>query len=99
MPYSNLKELKKLIQLCRNTGISSIKIEGLELTFGPAPIKRAKSDSIDLSAFPEANIKVPSYTPYTAAVKEVADQIATDELSEEQLMFYSSRPESFEGQQ
>lgn len=32
-----LEELRKLIKLCRDTGVESLKIEGVELTLGANP--------------------------------------------------------------
>ncbi len=43
----NLKELQKLIALCRKSGVLSIKMEGVELTLSedtpPAPKPRGKA--------------------------------------------------------
>lgn len=86
----DIKKLKQIIQLCRKTGVTSIKLDGLELQLGAMPMQRKIQDfSID---FPEANIKVPQYQELTEVnTKEMADKIATDELTEEQLLFYSAQ--------
>lgn len=92
MKIQNLKELQKVIHLCQKSGVTSIKIDGIELLLGPVPNKPPKP--VDFSSdFPEASISVPKYSPSTRSdeVKSIADKIATDELTSEQLMFYSSQ--------
>lgn len=92
MKIQNLKELQKVISLCQKTGVTSIKIDGIELLLGPMPNKPPKQ--VDFSAdFPEASLSVPKYAPTTRSdeVKSIADKIATDELTQDQLMFYSAQ--------
>lgn len=70
-----------------------MKLGDLELHLGQIQPKTTKHKEIDYSSdFPEANIPVPLPTigKYKAPVQVIADKIATDELSEEQLLFYSS---------
>lgn len=56
------------------------------------PVRHERNSAFpDLELPPEANLSVPQYKP---TVQEVAEKIATDELSEEQLMFYSARAEA-----
>lgn len=83
----NLKELQKLIRLCRRTGVLSIKMEGVELTLSeetPAPAKpRGKSATKSTEA---------SVSPRDKTELE-------GELSPEELMFWSVNyvPEDEEG--
>lgn len=81
MNISNLKELKALIKLCQDTGVDSIKIDNIELTLGSAPIKyaqpRQSSSKLDTTGISPGGI-----TDRT--------RIITDELTPEQLLFYSS---------
>lgn len=92
MTAKDLKELQKVIQLCQKSGVTHIKLEGLELQLGSLPTKLKKHKPFQHEASPEENIPVPQFVPMP--VKQVAETIATDELSEEQLMFYSARPET-----
>lgn len=89
MTISSLKELQKLIALCRKTGVASIKVDGIEFNLGALPSVKTQSKPIDFSSdFPESSIKVPQFQGYVAPI--VDEKIQTDELSEEQLLFYSS---------
>lgn len=103
MKIENLKDLQKVIALCRKTGVLAIKIDSIELQLTTvAPTSKPKKSSIfDKETFPE-----PVITPYTPGgiteqTRIVAESaaIATDELTDEQMLFYSARSESFEGQQ
>lgn len=87
MEVKNLKELQKVIQLCRKLGVEAIEVDNVKLNLGAIPSKIANNTrKVDQEVFPEESIKVPQFTP----VQDAADKIATDELSEEQLMYYSS---------
>ena len=41
MVISDLKELKKLLQLGRSEGLESLKIDNIEIKFGTKPVKQA----------------------------------------------------------
>lgn len=84
MTISDLKDLKKLIELCRKTGVDSIRVDGVELHLGALASKqRAKPRGINASivADPLANAKI-EYTPVSQDMEELTD---------EQLLFYSSQ--------
>lgn len=90
---NNLKDLKALVKLCRSQGITTIKVEGAELTLGDLPkAPKAAQPEMDI---PEANIVMPQYKPQMSEkVKAFVDEtIKTDDLTEEQLLFYSSATE------
>lgn len=90
MTISNLKDLKRLLQLCREQGVSAIKIDNIEMQLtSAAPVKAQRKQALsDFSSdFPEANMTVPQMQE--AAVAEAA-AIITDELSLDQLLFYSA---------
>ncbi len=53
MTISNLKELAKLIDLCRKKGVQAITVDGVVLTLGEAPLKRNEA-----STATEDNIQV-----------------------------------------
>lgn len=75
MTINSLKELDKLIALCRKRGVNNIKIDNIELELGSAPIKTKSAQ------------KLPVYTP--GGVDEFT-KVETDELTPEQLLYYSS---------
>lgn len=89
MKIDSLKELKKLLQLCHEQGVHSIKLDGMEFGLNPTiPVKTKKSiiDNINL----EEDIKIPQYTPVVRDGEP--DAIAMpDELTEEQLLNWSSQ--------
>jgi hypothetical protein len=97
MKIDTLKDLEKVISLCRKLGVESIKIDNVEFHLGQLPAKAKKVKSLIVDTFSEADIKVPQYTPVTNATE--ADRIVTDELTEEQLMFYSAQSHNTEDQQ
>lgn len=94
MTINSLKELNKLIALCRKTGVQSIKIDGIEMHLGAMPTK-AIVRQIDTNVFPEESIKVPMYNPGNTS----EDKIEEETLTEEQLLYYSARPETPEQDQ
>ncbi len=93
MTIGNLKDLKQLIKACRDGGVASIELDGVKLTLLPnAPGKARVIKALDFSSdFPEASIPVPKYTPLTnETIEQEMAKVSTDELSQEQLLFYSS---------
>jgi hypothetical protein len=103
LKIDNLTELKKLIKACRELGVEAIKIDGIELAInhnlglGQKAIKARKTLPDYSSDFPEAGLSLRPQNATTAlpeALKlksdEVPDIIDTDELSQEQLLFYSA---------
>lgn len=87
----DLKQLKKLIQLCRQTGVESIKFEGIEMHLGPTPmIVRQTRQST--GTYTEEPITESAFNKTVAhySMNQPQERIATDELTEEQLMLWSS---------
>lgn len=97
MLIKDLKELKKLLVLCRQQGVESIKIADIEFHLGKAPAKAYKPQA-EVLTDPLANASVPKPNIYNE-ISEVDKIEMPDELTDEQLMNWSSRPEAFEGQQ
>lgn len=92
---TGIKDLTKIIALCRKQGVVAIEVDGVKLSLGPDP--KPRPTPIDLNAFPEAAVRIPQYSPIQAqdTANEPID-IAIDmpdELTEEQLMFYSAKAE------
>lgn len=53
MTITNIKELSKLIDLCRKKGIDSVEIDNIKLKLGPLDFKTKLKDGPDLTAAPE----------------------------------------------
>lgn len=53
MTITNIKELSKLIDLCRKKGIDSVEIDNIKLKLGPLDLKTKLKDGPDLMAAPE----------------------------------------------
>lgn len=90
MTITNLKQLQQLLKLARKEGVESMRIGGIEFHLGhlpSAPVKKtAKPDNFaNLNLPPEADLQMPQYTPPI-----VTDNIDTDELSDEQKLFWSA---------
>lgn len=109
MTIDSLKQLEALLKLCRKSGVAAIEVDGIKLALGNEPIKPVKRVPERLDD-PLANVSVPVpniYDPieYAKAVAAKATQALKDkidmpdELTEEQLINYSVRDNTFEGQQ
>jgi len=99
--FNSLKDLKNLIKLCRQTGVNTIKINGIELELGPEPHKAAKAERYDVDPMATLQVPIPNIQDPIAAAKahaaaelaKIQDYIETDEMTEDQKLFYSSRVE------
>lgn len=100
MKIENLKEFQKVIQACRKLGVQSAKIDNVEFHLGDLPQPRQKFlESSDPLSEAKITVTQPNDTQVLPVgsynVKAIAEKIASDGLSEEQLLFYSSRSEAF----
>lgn len=95
MKVDNLKDLKQLIQLCQKQGVSTIKVDGIELTLIAPVAKRATSVPDYSSDFPEASIQVPKFNGEISPV----EAIKTEELTPEQLLMWSAKSDEQMDQQ
>lgn len=89
MKIESLKELDKLMQLCRKRGVSSITVDGVTFHMNEKAqyVTKHVTAAPDYSNdFPEASIPVPKFTG------EITDPEApeTTELTPEQLMMWSA---------
>lgn len=88
MMIKDLKSLEKLMKLCKKQGIVAIKVGNVE--FGLPETEKAIKPITDV--FPEAQIKVPAFNGISAP--DVSpDKIDTDELTEDQLLNWSTPDE------
>lgn len=83
MTVNNLKDLEKLISLCRKTGVDTIKVDNIELKLGELPYKVPKTTKQP----PLAQTDPLVYTP--GGITEQTS-IQTDSLTEEQLLYWST---------
>jgi hypothetical protein len=87
----NLKDLEKLLKLCRKQGVQSIRFDGVEVHLGdlPQPQRSLKA------AFPEQTVNPKAYQDAFDPGKIIVPtdlKVPTDEMTEEQMMFGSSDP-------
>jgi hypothetical protein len=80
---NTIKDLAKVISLCRKTGVAYLKLDGLELNLGPAP--KTKDTSIETSTFGDANVKVPKPN----LLEEAQAEESWDSLTDEEKLNYS----------
>ncbi len=76
MKLDSIRDLKRLIALCRKEGIEQIKLEGLELTFGSLPEPKVKTSPKTVA-------------PLATIVTEETPIHPLDGLTEEQLLMWS----------
>lgn len=84
MVIQDLKELEKLIKLCRKTGIDTISIDGITFSLGAQPQSLGAKTKLGQSLL--RGLKEANEYQITEDTK-----ILTSELTPEQLMFYSSQ--------
>ena len=86
MKVETIQDLKKVIDLCRKSGVDIIKVDGIEMVLGTKPetVQRVKP--------------VQPSTTQTYAPGGITEElrIPTDDLTEEQLLFGSSDPSVWE---
>lgn len=75
MKISSFLELKKLIQLCQNTGVDEITLDGITIKLGMAPVRPERKQT--KSAIAPGGITDDTTVPFA-------------ELTPEQLLFYSA---------
>ena len=91
MDIKSIKDLEKVIKVCRRLGVEAIEIGEIKFNLGAEP--KSKMGIVSAANdFPEASIKIPQYTPQ--ASPEVQGVIKTDELTPDQLLFYSAVDET-----
>jgi hypothetical protein len=87
----DLKELKQFLKICRDNGVESIKFGNTEVYLKPQAAKSKAKNSI-LTGMDIPDIPKPTYVP--GGIDEDVKIQTPDELTEEQLLFYSASGES-----
>lgn len=85
MKIDNLKQLQQLIKLMRQTGVEAIEVDNIKMNLGPMPYKASKRTT---------SITQEGLSISPGGITEDT-KIDTSDLTDEQLLFYSARPESF----
>jgi hypothetical protein len=91
MVISDLKQLRDLIALCKKQGVLRITVDNIEMEISPM-VAKTRTTKV-MADIPEASIKVPKFNPITKEIIADADVESFDELTDEQKLFYSARPE------
>lgn len=92
MKIDSLKQLDRLLALCQKRGVTSITVDGISLNLQSFTKKAKTVRQIDTTVFPEETVIVPQYN---GGINEDTpiEAINEETLTDEQLMFYSARPE------
>ena len=85
MEIKDLATFKKLLSICRDAGVEKIRVGDIEVTLGEIALKKQKSPTTSKTNTPDA----PNY----AITEETS---IPNELTQEQLLFYSSIPHAEE---
>jgi hypothetical protein len=96
MKIENLKDLKKVIDLCRSTGVDKMSIDGIHIELGLAPIKQSRRSKSTEFVQSEGQTTT-AFTP--GGIREETTIPILEALTEEQLLFYSVNSESVNTQQ
>lgn len=98
MKIDSLKQLDRLLALCQKRGVTAITIDGMSLQVSPTAKKAKIVRYIDTTAFPEETVQVPQYNGGVNENTKI-ETIDEETLTDEQLLYYSSRPETPAGDQ
>lgn len=79
MKIETLKDLEKLVKLCRKLGVEAIECDGVRMDLGPSVPKATRSSSKSKKAINTSELEAP-------------DRVDTDALTPEQLLYYSAIP-------
>lgn len=81
MKLESIKDLEKVIKLCRKLGVNAIKIDGVEFALSTL------NHSVKPKTFSDIATSTSSFVP-NGITEDM--KIVTDELTDEQLLFYSA---------
>lgn len=83
MTIASLKDLEKLVKLCRKVGIDAIKVDGIEFSLASVPYK---------TSVPKRQVYIDPGQGFSSPGIDADTRIDTpDELTEDQLLFYSAQ--------
>lgn len=88
---TNFKDLDKVMQLCRKNGVESIKIGDIEFKIDLSAQAITKPTKTKLPSLAEMHNAINPFDP----TAPISDDIRTpDQLTADQLLFYSSNGEA-----
>lgn len=86
MIITSLKDLEKLIKLCRKTGVHAITIDGISLSLGQEPVKRSIKPIAN--EYDPGSITIPQVSADTPIMPP--DDIKMDMPTDDALLFWSA---------
>ena len=86
MKVNSLKEFKALVKACRSLGIDAMEVDGIKFNLGRLPQSSKYIPEVSNYSV-EADIKVPQFNGPITDVEVPA----TEQLTEEQLLYYSAQ--------
>lgn len=86
MQIESLKDLEKLVKLCRKLGIDKIEVDGVKFELGTNPTTYRRQANKNNSLIAEETF-IPGGVDATTSIPDAID---TDSLTDEQLLYYSS---------
>lgn len=78
MKIDSVNDLRKIIELCRKTGVESIKVDNVEIKLGEAPAKPQRASK---------TVQPPIFAP--GGITDDSQIESFDALTDEQKLFYS----------
>lgn len=87
----DLHELKKFIKLCRAEGVESIRFDGVEMFLGQKPEtgRKGKNSPGEIGIISTTAAYAPGGIAAHTPIPVPDVKISTDELSDEEMLFYS----------
>ncbi len=87
MTVNSFKDFKKLLEICRAQGVKTVEVAGIKIELNDSvPLDKLTSKKQRIS---ESNMEE-SLTNIDASIPVPAPEIATDSLTEEQMLFWSA---------
>ena len=74
---TSLKDLEKLLKVCRKQGVTSVSVDGITIAFGDAPFTMTEAKAIEVAnpyaAFPQNELTPEQLMYYSAGIKPEDD--------------------------
>lgn len=86
MKIDSIKDLERLLKLAQKLGAYQMEVDGIKFVLTPQVKNKKLAHSNFSQLAPEASVQVPQFN----GDFDKSDTIETDELSEEQLLMWST---------
>ena len=96
MQIKDIKDLEKVMKLCRKNGVTSFKIDGIEFLMAAQATKTKAPAASSFNPFDMGPVPPAVRLPDMPEEVVNADRIQSDALTDEQLLFMSAEPEILE---